>query len=90
MKDQDPNKKKQVEEWLDNLQEEAQLLHDTSSILRKRLSPVMRREASDAPPEPPCENETNLVDVAYSIQNSVKIISQAAEIQREIIRLLEV
>lgn len=84
----DPERQKQVNEWLNALHDAAQQSYDTCRKLRERLNPVMRNEPAESPmTEAP---EVELVDVAQAIREAVKVLDTTSENHREMLRLLEI
>jgi len=84
----DPERTKQVHEWMNELHGAVQSSFDTCRQLRDRLHPVMRKE-----PDVDCTAATpeiELVDVAQMIRMAVKIVNATSENHREMLRLLEV
>lgn len=84
----DPERQKQVNEWLNELHGAAQRSYDTCRQLRDRLSPVMRKEPAE--PVKKATPELELVDVAKAIREAVEVLDATAENHCEMLRLLEV
>lgn len=84
----DPEREKQVSEWLNELQYAAQRSYDTCRQLRDRLNPVMRQKYAE--PEKTETPELELVDVAQAIREAVKVLNATSEIHSDTLRLLEV
>jgi hypothetical protein len=84
----DPERQKQVNEWLNELHGAAQRSYDTCRQLRDRLNPVIRKEPAEAAKT--ATPELELVDVAQAIREAVKVLEATSENHREMLLLLEV
>ena len=84
----DPERQRQVNEWMNELHGAAQRSYDTCRQLRDRLTPVLRKEPAESAPT--ATPELDLVDVAHAIREAVKVLDATAENHREMLRLLEV
>jgi hypothetical protein len=85
----DPERTKQVNEWLNELHGAVQQSSETCRQLRDRLSPVLRMEPAETCGNGVCP-QADLVDVAAAIREAVVMIQGTTENHREMIRLLEV
>ena len=86
----DPERTKQVYEWLNELHGAVQQSSETYHQLRDRLSPVLRRELDDVTRDKGEYPQADLVDVAAAIREAVVKIQETTKNHREMIRLLEV
>jgi len=86
----DPEKTKQVNEWLNELHGAVQQSSETLRQLRDRLSPVLRNEPADVTCVKGEYSQADLVDVAAAIREAVVMIQETTENHREMTRLLEV
>jgi hypothetical protein len=84
----DPERQRQVNEWMNELHNAAQRSYDTCLQLHARLTPVLRKEPTESTST--ATPEIDLVDVAQAIREAVKVIDATAENHREMLRLLEV
>ena len=84
----DPERQRQVNEWMNELHGAAQRSYDTCRQLRDRLTPVLRKDPAESTST--ATPEIDLVDVAQAIREAVKVIDATAENHREMLRLLEV
>ena len=86
----DPERQRQVSEWLNELHTAVKISDDTCYQVWERLYPVMRREPTEDC-KMVCGNQPiELVEIAESIRLAVQVVNSITEKHCEMLRLLEI